>query len=78
MARGWESKHVEAQQEGALDRHAAPGVREPAALDERRGTELALADLRARLNAARTPAQRDGIQQAIAALEARLSRPRDR
>ena len=72
MARGFESKDVEFQQaekeRGAqLGRALTPEER--ARQDRRRTIELALARARADLAAARTPAHRRMLADAIAALE---------
>ena len=76
MARGFESKDVEFQQAEAergktLGRQLTPEERDAAT---KRGTvELALARARADLAAARTPAHRRMLNDAIAALEQQLS-----
>ena len=73
MARGFESKDVEFQQEEALRRREPPGValtpEQRAAANRRRTVELALARARADLEAATSPAHRQMLEQAIAALE---------
>jgi hypothetical protein len=74
MARGWESKHVESQQDQARGERFDPGAREPVALDERRGLELACADLRARLARVGDGPQRRSLQLALRAIEERLAR----
>ncbi|MGD9903192.1 MAG: hypothetical protein AB7U83_06955 [Vicinamibacterales bacterium] len=76
MARGWESKAVEAQQdEAGRARTAAPPL--SAAERDRRqaaeGLRLALADATAQLQAACRPVHRDMLRQRIAALEASLA-----
>ena len=77
MARGWESKSVEAQQEEAsraeLRRRAS--TPEQLALDDRRRT-LELKRKRAEddLSRATAPAHRHMLEQAIAALETELAR----
>jgi hypothetical protein len=74
MARGWESKHVESQQDQARGERFDPAAREPGALDERRGLELACADLRARLARVGDGPQGRALQQALQAIEERLAR----
>jgi|WetSurMetagenome_2_1015567.scaffolds.fasta_scaffold423947_2 hypothetical protein len=76
MARGWESKAVEAQQEQAQgERGAAKGAPSPQDLEKqsKRGT-LALARKRAEadLAQARTPAHRAMLEEALAALDRQL------
>jgi acyl-CoA thioesterase-1 len=75
MARGFESKDVEYQQAEAertktVRPSLTPGERETQA--RRRTIELALARARGDLAAARSPAHRDMLTQAIAALEQQL------
>jgi hypothetical protein len=75
MARGFESKMVEFNQEEAararaLKPAADVGDRERAA--KRRGIELARARAAADLERATIPAHREMLQQAIAALDAQL------
>jgi hypothetical protein len=76
MARGFESKDVEFQQaeaerEKTFGRTLTPEERDAQA---RRGTlELALSRARADLAAARTPAHKRMLMQAIAALEQQLA-----
>jgi acyl-CoA thioesterase I len=77
MARGFESKDVEYQQAEAertrtVRPSLTPGEREAQA--RRRTIELALARARADLDAARSPAHRDMLTQAIAALEQQLTK----
>ena len=75
MARGWESKNVESQQDEA--QRARPGTgdsHEPPEVQVRRRTlELALARARADLQSARAPAHRKMLEQAIEALSEQLS-----
>jgi hypothetical protein len=76
MARGFESKSVEAQQEeAARGRKPARPARTPeqCALDERRRT-LELSRKRAEMDLGRAlvPAHRQMLEQAIAALDAQL------
>ena len=75
MARGWESKSVEAQQDEArsqptVRRDLTPEERDKA---QRRATlELALAGAQAELQAACRPAHRDMLQLKMEALKAEL------
>ena len=76
MARGWESKAVEAQQEAASDRRPKAAPLSPA--DAARATERATVMLArnralADLQQACTPAHRAMLEQAIAHLDARLA-----
>jgi hypothetical protein len=76
MARGWESKAVEAQQADARQRApAAPPLSdaERARRHEAEGLRLALADATAQLQAVCRPVHRDMLRQRITALEARLA-----
>jgi hypothetical protein len=75
MARGFESKQVESQQEEA----SRPKVRNPTLtpedaerLDRRRTLELSRARLTADLQRASIPAHRTMLEQALEALEAQL------
>lgn len=76
MARGWESKAIESQQD---DRAARQPVGPALTPDERARREraesvgLALADTTAQLQAACRPAQRDQLRQRVTALEALLA-----
>jgi hypothetical protein len=77
MARGFESKDVEYQQEAAdrgkgLRRALTPEER--AARTERQTLELALARTRADRDAARSAVHRTMLDRAVADLEARLQR----
>lgn len=78
MARGWESKAVEAQQEEAARRvqalasSSAPDTQ--ARLAERRVVELARARAAADLARATRPAHRAMLEQALATLDERLAR----
>src|SRR4051794_39761561 len=56
VARGWESKAIEQQQDEASRRGESSGPREPSATDRRRSLELARAQLIAQQAAARTDA----------------------
>lgn len=76
MARGFESKDVEFQQEEAQRRKTRPSAELTAAqraeAERRRTVELALTRARADLAAARSAAHRQMLEQAIAALEQQL------
>jgi hypothetical protein len=79
MARGWESKSIEAQQEEAargLTQRAALTPAQQARLERRRTLELARARAEADLARATAPAYRRMLEQAIAALDAQLSAER--
>jgi hypothetical protein len=75
MARGWESKAVEAQQEEAsraeLRRRAAT-PEQLALADRRRALELMRTRAESDLSRATAPAHRHMLEQAIAALETQL------
>ena len=73
VARGWESKAIESQQDEAERRREASGPREASATDERRSLELARAPLLQRLRAARTSEQRQAVEDALAALDRRIA-----
>ena len=66
MARGWESKSVEAQQEDRDRREPASSATpaDPARVAQRRTLELARARAQADLTGARHPAHRDMLQAA--------------
>ncbi len=72
MARGWESKAIEDQQQEAERRRDAGGPRESSATDRRRTLELARAQTARQLGLARTAAQRMALERAIADLDAQL------
>jgi len=75
MARGWESKAVEAQQQEAAERKpAAPPVTAEEAERQRRRATLMLARTRtlAQLQIACVPAHRSMLEQALADIDARL------
>ena len=76
MARGWESKSVEAQQDDKARGGAKPtgpaSPEEAARAAERQTIELALARARNDLARAKVPAHRSMLEQAIAALTERL------
>ena len=76
MARGWESKAIESQQDDAsTDRPRAPALspEERERHSRRALLELALADARTTLEAASHPAHRDMLEMKVAALEARIN-----
>lgn len=83
MARGWESKAVEAQQAEARTPRPAGPAPSPAEVARRQKAEsvaLALADATAQLQAACRPVQRDALRRRIEGLEALLAElrtPRD-
>lgn len=76
MARGFESKQVESQQEEA-QRKKTPGKtltpEEAQKLDRRRTLELSRARLIADLQRASNPAHRQMLEQALAALDEQLA-----
>jgi hypothetical protein len=72
MARGWESKAIEDQQQEAERRRDAGGPRESSATDRRRTLELARAQTVRQLALARTATQRTALERAIADLDAQL------
>ena len=75
MARGWESKAVENQQQEAADRSSIPPIREdPVRQAERASILLARTRALADLQLACAPAHRAMLEQAIADLDARLAR----
>ena len=76
MARGWESKAVEAQQEAAATdtRHQAPiSAAEAARRTERMTLQLARARAQADLQTACASAHRAMLEQAIADLDQRIT-----
>ena len=76
MARGWESKAIESQQESAADaRRARPAVSAADATREAAHATLMLARTRALadLQSACAPAHRAMLEQAIAELDHRLA-----
>ncbi len=76
MARGWESKAIESQQQDREARPAPGPARTPAEQERHERAEsvaLALADTAAQLQAACRPAQRDMLRQRIEALEGLLA-----
>jgi hypothetical protein len=75
MARGWESKSIESQQEdaaGAKVRGPELTAVERDTLQKRRSLELALAQTQAELIAACRPAHRDMLQGRLAAIRQAL------
>jgi hypothetical protein len=75
MARGWESKSVEAQQadrEASVEKAPAISPDEAARTDRRRVLELTRARAIADLAAARSPAHRQMLEAAIRALDDQL------
>ena len=76
VARGWESKAIESQQEDRHARRPAGPALSPEARDRQQRAEsvaLALADTTAQLQAACRPAQRDQLRQRVVALETLLA-----
>ena len=76
MARGWESKSVEAQMEAAAenDGHGTPAV-SPAELERKRvrqGLQLQRARVVQQLESAQNPNHRKMLESALADLDARL------
>jgi hypothetical protein len=83
MARGWESKSVEDQQEAAAQRRAvdaAPAVAPAEAERQQELDSLQLARVRvlADLQRACRPAHRGMLEQALADVDARIAAVRDR
>jgi hypothetical protein len=77
MARGFESKDVEYQQDEAQKTRSRSASMTPAerdAVDGRKTLELMLARAEADLSAARSPAHRQMLERAIADLRSRLDR----
>ena len=75
MARGWESKSIESQQEdaaGAKPRGPELTPAERERLQQRRSLELALAQTQAELTAACRAAHRDMLQGRLAAIRQAL------
>ncbi|MBP7778898.1 MAG: hypothetical protein KA371_17415 [Acidobacteria bacterium] len=76
MARGWESKAVESQQEDRATRRPSGPALSPDERDRRQRADtvaLALADTTAQLQAACRPVQRDLLRQRVIALERLLA-----
>lgn len=81
MARGWESKSVEAQQEeAARAKTHAPALNDAdrAGLERRRSLELTRTRVRDDLSRARAPAHRRMLEQTLAAIEEQLGETRGR
>ena len=77
MARGFDSKFIEAQQEEATrPKKVGPGLtpEQRAAADRRKALELSRARAAADLDRATIPAHRKMLEQAIAALDAELAK----
>ena len=77
MARGWESKSIEAQQEEAARETTPARVltdTERANAERRRSLELARASAANDLSRATVPAHRRMLEQTLAAIEAQLLR----
>jgi hypothetical protein len=75
MARGWESKSIEAQQEEAARSRPQPRQLtddERANAERRRSLELARARATADLSRATAPPHRQMLEQTLAAIEAQL------
>jgi hypothetical protein len=76
MARGWESKAVESQQDAAADRRPSPTAADPAALQrltERNTLNLARLKALGDLQHACAPAHRAMLEQAVADLDRRIA-----
>lgn len=76
MARGWESKAIESQQDDARAKGPAGPAPSPAQIARRQQAEsiqLALADTTAQLQAACRPLHKDMLRQRVTALEALLA-----
>jgi hypothetical protein len=76
MARGWESKSIEAQQEEASRPQKTRTPRSPAdaeRADRRRALELSRTRAAADLARATAPAHRNMLERALAALDAQLA-----
>jgi hypothetical protein len=77
MARGWESKSVEAQQEEARDRHASAKppltAAEIAKLKQKEGLQLSRQHVLAQLRGAQNARHKQMLETALADLDARLS-----
>ena len=81
MARGWESKSVEAQQAEAGDRSAKPHAKmtaeDAARKREEESLRLARNSVLRQLETASKPQHRDLLQKALADLDAKLGRLAD-
>jgi hypothetical protein len=79
MARGWESKSVEAQQDDAVREQAERGAKPPTRAEreagqQRRTLELSRARLLSDLEKATRPVQKQMLQLGLAAVESELAR----
>jgi hypothetical protein len=79
MARGWESKSVEAQQEEASEKSSRSGnpkmsAKEAAAFREKEALRLARQRVTQQLEASSSPRHRKVLQDALAALDEKLER----
>jgi hypothetical protein len=75
MARGWESKSIESQQDEAGRKTSdkpALTAEQRAQFQQKAGLELALAETQAQLMAACRPAHREMLQLRLAAIQAQL------
>lgn len=78
MARGWESKGIESQQEDARSERPIPRDLTPeerTRVERRTSLELALTQTQAELAAACQPAHREMLRLRLAALKAELGTP---
>ena len=77
MARGWESKSVEAQQEEAREKHAPPKVAlspaEVAKMKQKEGLLLSRQRVLEQLRGAHNPRHRLMLEAALADLDAKLT-----
>ncbi len=76
MARGWESKAIESQQDDSRAKSPAgpaPSAEELERRQKSAAIAMALADLTAQLQAACRPVHRDMLRQRVAALEELLA-----
>jgi hypothetical protein len=74
MARGWESKSIESQQDDARREPGRPeGPREATATDRKRTLELARAEVVRRLERAPAGAARQSLELAIVDLEQQIA-----
>jgi len=75
MARGWESKSVESQQDDAARKSAGQAELTPeqrARMQHKAGLQLALAETQAQMAAACRPAHREMLQMRLAAIQDQL------
>ena len=79
MARGWESKSIESQQEEAArpraDRGRTPNAKEHEAATARETRELVRAKIEGDLRRARSDAHREMLRRALEELDRQLKRP---